>query len=132
MRRNLTLSPYFSPALQSVARLSDVRRIVAAAVRLAAQRYAAEQPEVDPPWQRGVRTNKGEGASASPPGFITPAFVYGSPLLSWPLQGGVSSVKQRSASVSQTAEKHPEDPRTIQQRRSRTPATPQISRCGLY
>ncbi|XP_011614982.1 WW domain-containing adapter protein with coiled-coil-like isoform X4 [Takifugu rubripes] len=33
-------------------------------------------------------------------------------------RSGASSVKQRSASVSQTAEKHPEDPRTIQQRSS--------------
>lgn len=33
--------------------------------------------------------------------------------------------------MSQTAEKHPEDPRTIQQRRSRTPQTPHISRWSL-
>lgn len=127
--RTLTLSPYFSPALQPVARLSDVGRIIAAAVCLAAQRYAAEQPEVHPPWQRGVRTDKGEEAEASSPGFITSAFVFMVQLLllSSPLQSGASSVKQRSASVSQTADKHPEDPRTIQQRRSRTSQTPQIS-----
>lgn len=62
--RSLTLSPYFSPALQSVARLSDVGRIIAAAVCLAAQRYAAEQPEIDAPRRRGVRSNKGEQAEA--------------------------------------------------------------------
>lgn len=60
----LTLSPYFSPALQSVARLSDVGRVIAAAVCVAAQRYAAEQPEVAPPRQRGVRTSKGEEGEA--------------------------------------------------------------------
>lgn len=57
---DLTASPYFSPALQSVARLSDVGRIVTATVRLAAQRYAAGQPEIPPPWQHSVRADEGE------------------------------------------------------------------------
>lgn len=55
-----SLSLYFSPALQSVARLPDVRGVVTAAVRVATQQYAAKQPEVPSPQQHGVRTNKGE------------------------------------------------------------------------
>lgn len=54
-------------------------------------------------------------------GFLYPClvFIHVSPHrhLFFPLQGSMSSGKPGSASLSQTAEKRPEDPRTLQQRR---------------
>lgn len=58
----------FSSALQSVASLSDIRCIITAAVRLATERHAAEQPEVpsDPASQQHhFLTNKGEQQASS-------------------------------------------------------------------
>ena len=51
--------------------------------------------------------------------MLLPVLTFFSPLLasSFPFQGSMSSGKQGAQSLSQTAEKRPEDPRTLQQRR---------------
>ena len=47
--------PVFSSALQSVPGLFDDRRIIAAAIRFAAERHAPEQPEINPGHARQQR-----------------------------------------------------------------------------
>lgn len=123
-----------SSALQPVTCVSDVGRFITTAVRLATQWYTTEQPEIAcrrSLWQHDVITNKGElyiqrNKRRSPiwrtdkrSGLThpsSPGFCFHSSIVC-PLQGSMSSNKQASLPASQTTEKRPEDPRTLQQRR---------------